>query len=79
MLLDRDLDLLDLRLGQEVAAEREPELLDRRRQVLARERVGRVLHRVGGDDAGVVALVVGRGEVAAQRDRDRQVPDPMAA
>ena len=42
-----------------------------------RERVGRVLHRVGRDDERVVAVDVRGLEVALEGDRDGQVADPM--
>jgi len=78
MFLDRDdrpIDLVDL---EEMASEDHPEVLDRPRQVLAGERVDRVLHRVGRDDVRVVAVDVRSRELAFERDRDGQVADLVA-
>ncbi len=52
--------------------------LDRAVEMVLGERVGRVLHRVGGDDERVVAVGVGGREVALERDRDGQVAESMA-
>ncbi len=51
------------------------ERLGRAVEVLGRERVDRVLHRVGRDDVGVVAVGVGGPEVALERDVHGQVAD----
>src|SRR3954469_16227593 len=51
--------------------------LDGAIQAVLGERVGRVLHRVGGDDVCIVAVGVGGGEVAFEGDRDRQVIEPV--
>jgi hypothetical protein len=61
--------------GDEVLAEGEQELLGRADAVLLRERVDRVLLRVGGHDLAVVALDVARHEVAAQLRGDVEVLD----
>ena len=53
--------------------------LDRAVEVVRREGVGRVLHRVGGDHQRVVAVGVGGLEVALERDRHGQVADAVAA
>ena len=62
---------------EEVLGERRPIVLDRAVEVLLGERVGRVLHRVGGDDVRVVAVGVGGREVALERDGDGQVAQPV--
>src|SRR4051812_41871992 len=53
--------------------------LDRPIEVVLGERVGSVLHRVGGDDVRIVAVRVDSGEVAFEGDRDGQVVEPVTA
>src|SRR4028118_2196329 len=63
----RDLDPAgrDGRAGfEEVVHESEPEALDAPGKVVLRERVDRVAHGVGGQEIGVVPVVVGGVEVA---------------
>ena len=70
---------VDLRLGQEVLGERSAVGLDRAVEVVHGERVGRVLHRVGGDHQRVVAIGVGGLEIAFEGDRHGQVADAVTA
>ena len=77
VLADRDRRALD-RLGlDEVRREPARERLDRPVQVLGRERVDGVLHRVGRDDEGVVAGGERGVEAALERDVDGQVADAV--
>ena len=57
----------------EVTREREAEVLDRVEGALGRERVDGVLHRVRGQDRGVVALDVRILEVPLETHRDGEV------
>ncbi len=57
--------------------ERPTVVLERAVEMVLGERVGRVLHRVGGDHQRVVAVGVGPLEVALEGDRDGQVADPV--
>src|SRR4051794_20486425 len=53
--------------------QRRAEGFDRVDRVFLRQDVHRVLHRVGGDDPGVVAGEIGVREVAREQDLDRQL------
>ena len=77
MLADRDRGDRDLVVAEEVTGQDLAEVLDRSAEVLGCQRVDRVLHRVGRDDAGVVAAGVREREVALERDGHGQVADPM--
>ena len=63
---------------EEMLGERPAVVLERTVEVGLGERVGRVLHRVGGDDQRVVAVGVGGREVALERDGDGQVAKAIA-
>ncbi len=77
VLADRDRRALD-RLGlDEVRREPARERLDRPVQMLGREGVDGVLHRVGGDDERVVAGGERGVEAALQRDVDGEVADTV--
>ena len=79
VLADADGRPADLREGQEVGREDRPERLDRAGEVLRRQGVDGVLHRVGRDDQGVVAGRVGGREVTFEGDIHGEVTDPVAA
>ena len=63
------------RRREEVVRQREAELLRRLDALLLGEGEHRVLLRVGRQDLALIALDVGRTEVAAQGGADGQVPD----
>src|SRR4051794_5751465 len=75
--LDVDRRHIDLRGREEVLGKCATVLLERPVEVLLRERVGRVLHGVGRDDVGVVAIGMRGCEVALESDRHGQVPEPV--
>ena len=64
-------------LGQEMLCEGPAIRLDRSVEMVLREGIGRVLHRVGGDHHRVVAVRMRRLEAALQRDRDGQVVEAV--
>src|SRR5215212_6453787 len=78
MLVDRHDRLGDLLAFEETPPEDGAEFLDRPGEVLARECVDGVLHRVGRNDEAVVAVDVGARELALDGDRDREITDPMS-
>jgi hypothetical protein len=79
-LLDRDLDARRFPvLAQKVLGESEPEFLDLPAEPVLRERVDGVLHRVGGEHAGVVSRDVRGFEIAFESNRDRQVGNVVPA
>ena len=70
----RPVDLLEV---EKMLGERPSVSLDGAVEVVLGERVGRVLHRVGRDDMGIVAVGVGRGEITFEGDRDGEVVEPV--
>ena len=75
MLHSADRDARHGRLGHEVIRQAAGERLDVSERILSRQRVHRILHRVGGDARRVVALDVDRVERALELDVDRQVDE----
>ena len=67
------------RLADEMIREPQRERLDMLDRILPRERVDRVLHRVGRQARRVVALDVDRLERALELHVERQVDDLVAA
>ena len=63
---------------QKVIAQGQPEVLDVVERVLGGQRVDGVLHRVGGEDALVVPLRVGRREIPFEADAHRDVLELVA-